>query len=340
MLCLVQICACVRSTLVSRLVWRTLTVGSGYRDYSFLAPNMTLNPPRSRPLRNGILHAFVVALSTVCLVGIIGVISSGALDGKAATDSRESRRFHSLHGVISVTHHQTQSVGRRTAASKSVESPRRSNATTAKVNASLSSATERVIPKRPPPFPRSADTARCSLENCQDFLSHHERLILKQCTAKTMKKFRRIQSSSCRFLSNSSRQPVALASAEGSGNTWLRSLLEKATGVCTGFSVCDPELRMWGFPGEGISSGKVVVAKTHIIFPQWVGVAKKLAWEGSYGSAVVLVRNPALALIAEWNRRVTNSPRKRGAPAANSHTHVVSEEAFSMFSYSIQVHSL
>ena len=82
------------------------------------------------------------------------------------------------------------------------------------------------------------------------------------------------------------------------------------------------------------------VVKTYIVFPQWVGAKKALQWEGSYGSAVFLVRNPARALIAEWNRRATNNLKrernKRPHGSSNrarldSHTYAVSEEEFSMF---------
>ena len=38
----------------------------------------------------------------------------------------------------------------------------------------------------------------------------------------------------CHFINGSRRAPVALASFPGSGNTWVRGLLEMATGVCTG----------------------------------------------------------------------------------------------------------
>ncbi len=38
----------------------------------------------------------------------------------------------------------------------------------------------------------------------------------------------------CHFMNGSSRSAVALASFPGSGNTWARGLLERATGVCTG----------------------------------------------------------------------------------------------------------
>ena len=38
----------------------------------------------------------------------------------------------------------------------------------------------------------------------------------------------------CHFMNGTNRAPVALASLPGSGNTWVRGLLEQATGICTG----------------------------------------------------------------------------------------------------------
>ena len=43
--------------------------------------------------------------------------------------------------------------------------------------------------------------------------------------------------SECRFMNGSGRSPVGLVSFPGSGNTWVRGLLQKATGICTGTSV-------------------------------------------------------------------------------------------------------
>ena len=114
-----------------------------------------------------------------------------------------------------------------------------------------------------------------------------------------------------------------LISAEGSGNTWLRGLLEKATGVCTGFEWCDAAMRARGFVGEGVASGKVLVAKTHVTIPKW------RERKGLYDSAVFLLRHPAQSLIAEWNRRVTDMEEgRKGLPHNDSHTHVVSRDAF------------
>jgi len=51
---------------------------------------------------------------------------------------------------------------------------------------------------------------------------------------KWKKKFGSIVEGDCCFVSGKGRLVVGLGSFPGSGNTWLRGLLEKATGVCTG----------------------------------------------------------------------------------------------------------
>ena len=43
-----------------------------------------------------------------------------------------------------------------------------------------------------------------------------------------------LPSGECRFMNGSGRNPVGLVSFPGSGNTWVRGLLQKATGICTG----------------------------------------------------------------------------------------------------------
>ena len=42
------------------------------------------------------------------------------------------------------------------------------------------------------------------------------------------------------------RPPTALASFPGSGNTWLRFLIESATGVFTGSRYKDLQIQMYG----------------------------------------------------------------------------------------------
>ena len=56
-----------------------------------------------------------------------------------------------------------------------------------------------------------------------------------------------------RLWANSTRPRVALASFPGSGNTWMRYLLQQSTGILTGSVFADPSLKKSGF-GEGINN--------------------------------------------------------------------------------------
>lgn len=96
---------------------------------------------------------------------------------------------------------------------------------------------------------------------------------------------------------------VALVSFHGSGNTWVRHLVEQATGIFTGSIYCDSGLKV-AFPGESIVSGNVIVTKTHrsdsMELPYDV---KMFTGKMYYDKAIILVRNPYDALISEANRR-------------------------------------
>ena len=52
------------------------------------------------------------------------------------------------------------------------------------------------------------------------------------------------------------RPPTALASFPGSGNTWLRFLIESATGVFTGSRYKDLQIQMYGKSKEILSFSK------------------------------------------------------------------------------------
>ncbi|XP_065574337.1 sialate:O-sulfotransferase 2-like isoform X2 [Artemia franciscana] len=64
---------------------------------------------------------------------------------------------------------------------------------------------------------------------------------------------------------------VALASYPGSGNTWIRYLIEASTGVFTGSVYEDRHLYFSGFLGElaDWSSGETIVQKTHDFGEEW-----------------------------------------------------------------------
>ena len=79
----------------------------------------------------------------------------------------------------------------------------------------------------------------CGTIFCLDKLSEEENIQFQSCynrtsSKKMVKKFGPIITGKCRFQDGSARYPVALGSFQGSGNTWLRGLLETVTGICTG----------------------------------------------------------------------------------------------------------
>lgn len=110
---------------------------------------------------------------------------------------------------------------------------------------------------------------------------------------------------SCAFRDGRGLDPVGLVSVQGSGNTWVRGLLEKATGICTGAIYCDIALRNKGFVGEGIRDGSVLVVKTHSWHYQWKGakLEYRITDDTLYSSAILLIRNPFHAFVAERHRR-------------------------------------
>ena len=106
---------------------------------------------------------------------------------------------------------------------------------------------------------------RCKDGLCIQYLSQNDRDAFDLCTKRSQAEPRLtdVVESACHFMNQSSRAPVALVSYPGSGNTWTRGLLQRATGICTGSVYCDSWLRAHGFPGESIRSGSVLVTKTH-----------------------------------------------------------------------------
>lgn len=102
---------------------------------------------------------------------------------------------------------------------------------------------------------------------------------------------------------------VALVSLPGSGNTWVRGLLERATNVCTGAMWCDPNLRATHFCAEGLHD-KTLAVKNHDSTIRWRG--EKLLKRPDYSenskpefdAAIFIHRNPYDAMVAEYNREL------------------------------------
>ncbi|XP_077980652.1 sialate:O-sulfotransferase 1-like [Glandiceps talaboti] len=99
---------------------------------------------------------------------------------------------------------------------------------------------------------------------------------------------------SVRFAPRNNHPYTALASFPGSGNTWLRHLLEISTGIYTSSPYYDGTLYDGGFLGEGLDhkEGRTVVAKTHEFYPI----------KSDFKTAIVLIRNPFDAFVADFNR--------------------------------------
>ena len=155
-----------------------------------------------------------------------------------------------------------------------------------------------------------------------------------------------------RVYTNATLPRVALVSLPGSGNTWVRGLLEQATGYCTGSMWCDPMLRAKQFCAEGIRSNTLVI-KNHDPTIRWdqqrlpVNASHKGITnmnKPTFNSAIFVHRNPYEATIAEWNRalgsKVNNATKHNQTVAGigfydvsdlkNQHTVSFGEEAFGM----------
>lgn len=102
---------------------------------------------------------------------------------------------------------------------------------------------------------------------------------------------------------------TALASFPGSGNTWLRYLLEQVTGVFTGSQNCDIVLKACGLLGEGVQSSNVLMVKTHKPSDLIETTPQR-----HFKAAVVLMRNPFDAILAEYNRMVLWSHMQKLEP--------------------------
>ena len=180
----------------------------------------------------------------------------------------------------------------------------------------------------------------CEKRHCSEHLTSRERVVQKKCMREVFRHMdpseikTSLRENSCRFIDGKNRLPVALASAEGAGNTWLRGLLERASGVCTGFIHCDYVMRQSGFIGEGVKSGSVLVVKTHSIEPQWNGVTytEPNPKHPYFGSGIFVIRDPYKSLVAEWNRRITNLVLiPNGIEHNESHINTIPEEYWSEF---------
>ena len=121
---------------------------------------------------------------------------------------------------------------------------------------------------------------------------------------------------------NSSGPVVALVSYPGSGNTWLRYLLEQVTGILTGSAYCDNELKSFFF-GEHVVSGNVLLVKTHTGRFGLEDPVQALGSGSKVEKAIILVRNPFNAIVSEAHRRYGKSSNQ-----LNHHLHTAGIKFF------------
>ena len=100
----------------------------------------------------------------------------------------------------------------------------------------------------------------------------------------------------CKTMSFKSSGPiVALGSFPGSGNSWVRQLLESSTGVYTGALYCDGSYIRAGMVGEGVATNNVIAIKTH----DWPYSTRKVLHPDK---VIYVVRSPFASILSELNR--------------------------------------
>ena len=109
---------------------------------------------------------------------------------------------------------------------------------------------------------------------------------------------------------------IALLSWPGSGNSWVRQLIESTTGIYTGSRNCDVDYIKMGMLGEGITTGNVMAIKYHFNYKPTAKV-------------IYIIRNPYDAIVAEWNRRLSTRLQNKGSSTTqNPHLTILSKERF------------
>lgn len=91
---------------------------------------------------------------------------------------------------------------------------------------------------------------------------------------------------------------TALVGFPGSGTTWLRYMIQQATGLMTGSVQVDAQLKNH-FPGEGIVNTSMLVVRTRDYRREHIA---------SWDRAVLLLRNPYESILMEYYRRVMSTP--------------------------------
>ncbi|XP_071817988.1 sialate:O-sulfotransferase 1-like [Apostichopus japonicus] len=102
-----------------------------------------------------------------------------------------------------------------------------------------------------------------------------------------------------KFMPNGSMPLILLLSIPGSGNTWVRYLLERASGIYTGSIYHGVGT---GDDDNAIFRASEVCSKTTLVVKAHSPNVKQCDIDG----AIMLVRNPYGAILAEFNRQISD----------------------------------
>jgi len=120
----------------------------------------------------------------------------------------------------------------------------------------------------------------------------------------------------CKMMSfGNSGLTAVLVSYPGSGNSWVRLLLETTSGIYSGSVSCDTSYVQAGMVGEGVNSN-VIVVKAHFKIPSNL----------LHDRIIYLIRNPFTALVADWKRYVSKKFAKN-----TRHVNEVGQEYFGKY---------
>lgn len=190
------------------------------------------------------LHSALVA---VCLsVSLVGYYRDGSVPILELVVGSILSSDHRVE--IRSSHLPTSAVQEACSCPPLQESSTGSNSTLKFVSSHL--AEEKLVP-----LPKLKRKIRFSKHNGLAYLDHTGLNRYYLCAPTTVRKFAKnaLKPKQCKeksFLDRTS-PVVALVSFPGSGNTWLRHLLEQGTGIYTGSIYCDHSLKAL-FPGEHI----------------------------------------------------------------------------------------
>ena len=122
----------------------------------------------------------------------------------------------------------------------------------------------------------------------------------------------------CKKMSFQTAGPVvALVSFPGSGNSWVRQLLESSTGVYTGAVYCDKSYIEVGMVGEGITTNNVIAIKAHALYTR---VKKQMKVD----RVIYIVRTPFRCILSENNRLIVKKAyKKSNGMLSKKETHVL-----------------